>query len=317
MTATPSLSVTWMLETGMFPVFVTTYVQVTGVPTGTLGPGGRSASTPFVDFSMSIAGVGARRLTMRQVTIESCGTVPLNPFVVGVNPGNGVSVGVSGVWYVQRVADWSFTYPGGSASVTAIVELPGVVFLHWKFAKPSGPVVVVVLGTAPAGGSTQDDGVGDTVAFMLQPTPGWRAWPVPGSSSITLRMFTEGAQSWNAAARSACSSFVKSGSLYTSWVEMLNVPVPLKTSGPDTAIIRLSEDVAGQPLPDSYDEDVGAVYLEPVRVRHGAILGVVFVRPSTSFSPGSRGGLLSVALSGTFSSYSFSAGFVLLGGLGA
>ena len=51
-----SLSVTWTFETGVFPVFVTTYVQVTKVPGVMNGPGGKSASKVFVAFSMSIAG---------------------------------------------------------------------------------------------------------------------------------------------------------------------------------------------------------------------------------------------------------------------
>jgi hypothetical protein len=54
-TVTPdSLSVTATDVKGTLPVFVTTYVQLTVLPTATSGPGGRLASTPFVRLTMSI-----------------------------------------------------------------------------------------------------------------------------------------------------------------------------------------------------------------------------------------------------------------------
>ncbi len=55
-TATPWSSVTVTAVKGSFPVFVTTYVQATGSPTGICGPIGMSASSPLVYFLMAIAG---------------------------------------------------------------------------------------------------------------------------------------------------------------------------------------------------------------------------------------------------------------------
>jgi hypothetical protein len=51
---TPLLSTTWTFEIGTLPSAVTTYVHVTGWPGGMSGPGGSSASSPLVDFSMWI-----------------------------------------------------------------------------------------------------------------------------------------------------------------------------------------------------------------------------------------------------------------------
>ena len=78
-------------------------------PTWTKGPGGSSASTPLVCFSMSTSGAGGRRLIMSQVTIAWLGTSPLNPPLVAVKPGSGRSVGFCGVRNVHLVAETSFT----------------------------------------------------------------------------------------------------------------------------------------------------------------------------------------------------------------
>ncbi len=70
---------------------------MTGESTGTNGPVGVSASSPFVDFSRWTAGAGGIRLTIVQVTMASSGTVPRNPVAVVTKPGSGLSVGESGV----------------------------------------------------------------------------------------------------------------------------------------------------------------------------------------------------------------------------
>ena len=54
------LSVTVMFDSVTFPVFVTSYVQVTVDPTSTTGPVGVSASTPFVFFSSTSPGAAPK-----------------------------------------------------------------------------------------------------------------------------------------------------------------------------------------------------------------------------------------------------------------
>ena len=43
-------------SSGTLPVFVTRNVQVSCSPTGTIGPVGTLASSPFTDFTMAIPG---------------------------------------------------------------------------------------------------------------------------------------------------------------------------------------------------------------------------------------------------------------------
>ena len=55
--STNTLSLTLMLVNGTSPSLVTTYSHVTAEPIRISGPGASSASTPLVDFSMSIDGL--------------------------------------------------------------------------------------------------------------------------------------------------------------------------------------------------------------------------------------------------------------------
>ncbi len=56
----PSLSsVTVTFASATSPVLVTTYCHVTAPSTATAGPGAASASSPLVDFSISIAGLAS------------------------------------------------------------------------------------------------------------------------------------------------------------------------------------------------------------------------------------------------------------------
>ena len=48
------------VRSGTLPVFVTTYVKVTVEPTGTTGPGRVSASCPFTNFTILIAGASPK-----------------------------------------------------------------------------------------------------------------------------------------------------------------------------------------------------------------------------------------------------------------
>jgi hypothetical protein len=187
---------------------------VTGSPRSISGPGGAFASAPFVSFWMETAGAGMRRLTIVQVTIELDGAVPLKPPFTALKFGRGVSVGWSGVRYVHVVAVGSLAKPVCAASFTETFESTDVAVDHWKLAKPSAPVVVVAVGPDAPAGSTQEVGVGDVWIVICHPRPGSRSCAFgSGSRSTTLRTFTDGAQSWNAASRSASWSFEKSGSL--------------------------------------------------------------------------------------------------------
>ena len=109
-------------------------------------------------------------------------------------------------------------------------------------AKPFASVVWVAVAPTPVVGFTHFAGTGLALAVMSHPLAGIRS-SVPGSGvrSTSLRTVTDGAHSWNAASRSASSSSEKSGTRYTSSVEMLNVPLPENTLGPDTAISRFSD----------------------------------------------------------------------------
>ena len=66
------------------------------------------------------------------------------------------------------MADGSCVKPLCTVSETVIVEVTGAAVVHWKFTKPSGPVVLVAVGLVGTGGATQDAGVGDAVAVISQ-----------------------------------------------------------------------------------------------------------------------------------------------------
>ncbi len=59
-TVTPSLSETRTLSSSMLPVLVTTYSQVTVVPTGSSGPVGVSASNDSVSVSIMTDGTAPK-----------------------------------------------------------------------------------------------------------------------------------------------------------------------------------------------------------------------------------------------------------------
>src|SRR5262245_9040020 len=171
-----------------------------GCPTGMKGPGGSSASAPFVAFSMSIAGSGETRFTIWQLNMASSGMGPLNTPSGPVRDGRGAGVGSSGVMKVQVVSAGSFKNPACTSSVTVIVELVGALVVHWKFTNPSGPVVLVAVDSVAPLGSTQVAGVGATSAVMVQSSPGWRSSTAgSGFWSTSLAMLTDGAHSWKAA----------------------------------------------------------------------------------------------------------------------
>ena len=59
------------------PGFVTWYVHVTGPPMGMIGPGGSSASTPFVNFSTWISDTLAE--VVRRIVVDDLGAARVDP----------------------------------------------------------------------------------------------------------------------------------------------------------------------------------------------------------------------------------------------
>ncbi len=95
-------------------------------------------------------------------------------------------------------------------------EAVGVAVFHWKFTNPLPSVVsVTVVVPGAAVGCTHVDGGGEMFdAVMSSPDPGMASpMPLSGVTSTSLRTVIDGAQSWNAASRSAASSLEKSSSL--------------------------------------------------------------------------------------------------------
>ena len=109
--------------------------------------------------------------------------------------------------------------------MTVKTEFPlGLVGVHWKVRNPAPFVIPVWESGARTGspvvavGRTQwnvfGKGTDSTVPSISQPTPGTASSRLSGSGvgSYSLRMLTDGAQSWNAAFPRASSSSLKSSS---------------------------------------------------------------------------------------------------------